>query len=310
MNEAVLRLLLGDYRTGWEKYEWRWKSIFAKEREFPAAKWNGEELREGTTLLVHAEQGYGDTIQFARFIPAVCRLGVNVVFEVQGELKPLYEKMPGVMVVGGGEKLPRFDLHCPLLSLPLRLGTTPQTIPPATPYLTAPAERLARWRDRVPGGQKRKVGITWSGNPKLLRDLQRSISLDCLAPVLELPGISFVTLNPAMAANDEEKLARLGNVVHLAKQFADFADTAAAMAELDLIISVDTSIAHLAGALGKPIWILLPYVPDWRWMLDRDDSPWYPTARLFRQPKPGDWDSVVATVRQELAGARWPVDEA
>jgi tetratricopeptide (TPR) repeat protein len=303
MNEAVLRLLLGDFRTGWEKYEWRWKSIGVKEREFPVAKWNGEALREGTTVLLHAEQGYGDTIQFARFIPLVSRLGVTVIFELHRELKPLYERMPGAMVIGGGETLPRFDLHCPLLSLPLTLGTTLDTIPPATPYVTAPVERLSRWRDRVPGGPRRKVGIAWSGNPKLLRDRQRSISLDSLSPVLELPGLSFVTLNPATAPEDEQKLARLGNVVHLAKDFSDFADTAAAMAQLDLIISVDTSIAHLAGALGKPVWILLPYVPDWRWMLDRGDSPWYPTARLFRQPKSGDWASVVATIRQELAGA-------
>jgi Glycosyltransferase family 9 (heptosyltransferase) len=187
----------------------------------------------------------------------------------------------------------------------LRLGTTLDTIPPATPYLNAPAERLAGWRDRVPGGPGRKVGIAWSGNPKLLRDRQRSISLDSLSLVLELPGISFVTLNPALAPEDEKKLARLGNVVHLAKDFSDFADTAAAMAQLDLIISVDTAIAHLAGALGKPVWILLPYVPDWRWMLDRHDSPWYPTARLFRQPKSGDWASVIATIRQELAGTHY-----
>lgn len=298
LNEAVLRLLLGDYRAGWEKYEWRWKSAGIEPRDFPVPMWDGEALEEGARLLLHAEQGYGDTIHFARFIPQVLRRGATVIFELQPALKPLYENMPGVTVVGRGEALPRFDRHCPLLSLPLRLGTTVETIPPATPAITAPPERLARWRDRL-DGQTRKVGIAWSGNPKLVRDRQRTIAIDRLAPLMELPGLSFVTLNPTTTPEEETRLAALG-VVHLAREFADFADTAAVISNLDLVISVDTAVAHLAGAMGKPVWILLPFVPDWRWMLGRDDSPWYPSARLFRQETPGDWAGVVARVKQEL----------
>ena len=310
-NEAVLRLLLGDFLAGWAKYEWRWKSAGIKEREFPVPPWNGEALREGATLLVHAEQGYGDTIQFVRYIPELLsrlsgrtsRLGLNLVLEIQPELKPLYADMPGVRVIGRGEPSPRFDFHCPLLEVYRCVLGRRRTIPPAFPGMTPPVERMARWRDRIPGRDRRTIGIAWSGNPKLLRDRQRSIALDRLAPMLDGTGLSVVTLNPGLTEEEEKQLAPLG-IVHLAKQFTDFADTAAVIAQLDLVISVDTAVAHLAGALGKPVWILLPFVPDWRWMLDREDSPWYPTARLFRQPRSGDWDSVIARVKRELADVR------
>ena len=303
-NEAVLRLLLGDYEAGWPKYEWRWKSAGLKEREFPVSPWDGEALREGDTLLVHAEQGYGDTIQFVRYIPQllrqlgtrlspqpapeISRLGPNLVLEVQPELKALYADLPGVRVVGRGEPVPRFDVHCPLLSLPLRLGTTAGTIPAATPYLTPPAERIARWRDRVPGEEKRKIGIAWSGNPKLLRDRQRSIALERLVPMLDSPGLSVVTLNPGLSAAEETQLAPLA-ILHLAKQFSDFADTAAVIAQLDLVISVDTAVAHLAGAIGKPVWILLPYSPG----LALD-------ARSRGQPVVSDGEAVSAAAIRRL----------
>jgi len=302
-NEATLRLLLGEYRRGWEKYEWRSKVENSRlgQRDFSVGRWRGEELPGGTTMLLHTEQGLGDTIQFARYAPLVARRGAKVILEVQGALMTLCKGISGVTVIGRSEPLPRFDLHCPLLNLPAVFDTTVETIPAQVPYVSVPSDQIVRWGERLPRDKDLKIGVAWSGNHRFLRDHYRSMTLAQFAPILDTPEISFVTLNPGLSMEDQTAVTTQRNVIHLAKQFSDFVDTAAVIENLDLVITTDTSIAHLAGALGKPVWILLCHVADWRWLLDRNDSPWYPTARLFRQHRLGDWTDVIREVEAELA---------
>jgi hypothetical protein len=214
-------------------------------------------------------------------------------------LQPLLSQLEGVTVVAAGAPLPAFDLHCPLLSLPLALGTRLETIPDAIPYLAAPAERVAYWRDRLPAGIPR-AGFVWSGQPSHKNDSNRSIALSRFAALFRNPLIRCVSLQSDLRAEDSEAMRELPDLVHLGGGFRDFADTAAVISLLDVVVSVDTAVAHLAGALGKPVVILLPYSADFRWMRDRADSPWYPTAELFRQPAFGDWDSVIARVAERL----------
>jgi len=300
--EAAMTLLtLGDFDAGWKEYEWRWKAgAFARHRrQFNAPLWLGDEPVSGKTILLHAEQGFGDTIQFIRYAPLLASRGAKVICEVQPELQPLLARLEGVTVVAAGAPLPAFDLHCPLLSLPLAFRTRPETIPAAIPYLAAPPERLAVWQNRLPAG-RRRAGFVWSGQPSHKNDSNRSIALSRLAALFENPLIQYFSLQSDLRAADGEALRGLPNLVHLGDGFRDFADTAAAIALLDVVISVDTAVAHLAGALGKPVFILLPYAADFRWMRERDDTPWYPTAKLFRQPAFGDWDSVIDRVHDEL----------
>jgi len=298
--EALLRC--GDYPDGWRKYEWRRKQNGSglEARDLAVGMWDGGELRPGTRILLHAEQGLGDTIQFARYVPEVARRGASVIFEVQGALKTLAQCLRGVSVVGRGETLPPFDLHCPLLSLPLAFNTTLENIPATVPYLSAPPDRLDAWRDCFADFRIPKIGVAWSGNASFGRDHHRSMTLAQFRPVLDTPGMAFVRLNPAISPEDHAMFASHFGMFELKRRIGDFADTAAIVAHLDLVITTDTSIAHLAGALGKPVWILLSHIADWRWLLDRSDSPWYPTARLFRQSRLGDWGSVTWTVREEL----------
>jgi tetratricopeptide (TPR) repeat protein len=300
--EAAMTLLtLGDFDAGWKEYEWRWKAgAFARHRrQFNAPLWLGDEPVSGKTILLHAEQGFGDTIQFIRYAPLLGGRGAKVICEVQPELQPLLARLEGVTVVAAGAPLPAFDLHCPLLSLPLAFRTRPETVPAVIPYLAAPPERLAVWQDRLPAG-RRRAGFVWSGQPSHKNDSNRSIALSRLAALFENPLIRYFSLQSDLRAADGEALRGLPNLVHLGDGFRDFADTAAAIALLDVVISVDTAVAHLAGALGKPVFILLPYAADFRWMRERDDTPWYPTAKLFRQPAFGDWDSVIDRVHDEL----------
>jgi tetratricopeptide (TPR) repeat protein len=298
---AMTQLTLGNFDAGWKAYEWRWKaSAFARHRAQPQAPlWLGDEPIAGKTILLHAEQGFGDTIQFIRYAPLVAKRGAEVICEVQPELQPLLSQFEGIAVMAAGEPRPAFDRHCPLLSLPLAFRTQRETIPAAIPYLTAPAERVAHWRDRLPRGRPR-AGFVWSGQRSHKNDSNRSIELSRLAALFENPPVDCFSLQSDLRDADAEVLRGLPNLVHLGGNLRDFADTAAVISLLDVVISVDTAVAHLAGAMGKPVVILLPHAADFRWMRIRDDTPWYPTARLFRQPAFGDWDSVIVRLRDQL----------
>jgi len=301
-NNLCLALLLkGDFENGLPHHEWRWRvqGLRMGGRRFDRPAWRGEPLN-GARILLHAEQGAGDTLQFLRYAPLVAARGGRVLIVVPPELKRLAMSVKGVeQVIGGDEPLPAFDQHCALLSLPLAFGTTMATIPGEVPYLAAPEPLLAEWRARLGASASPRVGLIWAGRPEHRRDRDRSIALAALAPLADT-GATFYALQKGPAA-EQAKTPPPGMVLHdLDGAFTDFADTAAAMAALDLVISVDTSPAHLAGAIGKPVWVLLAQAPDWRWFLEREDSPWYPTARLFRQPTRGDWASVIARVAAEL----------
>jgi tetratricopeptide (TPR) repeat protein len=298
---AMTRLTLGDFDAGWRAYEWRWRTgAFARQRrQLQAPLWLGDAPVSGKTMLLHTEQGFGDTIQFIRYAPLLADRGAKVVCEVQPELKPLLSPLADIRIIAAGEPLPAFDLHCPMLSLPLAFATTPETIPARIPYLRAPAERLAHWRDRLPAGRPR-AGVVWSGSPSHKNDSNRSIPLARLAALFQDPPLRCFSLQGELRDADREVLRGLPGLVHLGGELRDFADTAAVISLLDVVISVDTAVAHLAGAMGKPVVILLPHAADFRWMRDRDDSPWYPTAKLFRQPAFGDWDGVIVRLRDEL----------
>jgi tetratricopeptide (TPR) repeat protein len=302
---GLIALSQGDFAAGWQGYEWRFKvKEIGSPRDFAQPQWRGDAALEGRTILLHAEQGFGDTIQFARYAPLVAASSAAVVLEVQPPLATLLRGMPGVSkLLCRGEPLPEFDLHCPLGSLPLAFATTVETIPAPIP-MRPPAERIAAWRARLPAATPR-VGLVWSGDARHRNDRARSMAFEMLAPLIGTPGICFVSLQKEARATDLQALRRCGNVSDIAARIEDFADTAAAISLLDLVITVDTSVAHLAGSLGKPVWILLPVAVDWRWLTDREDSPWYATARLFRQSSPGDWPGVIARMQQELTNQRF-----
>lgn len=301
-NGAMCRLLLGDFDAGWKQHEWRWQAehLRGKKRNFHPSQWSGGDIA-GRTILLHAEQGFGDTIQFCRYATLVAALGAAVILEVQQPLQKLMGNLAGPsQIVGRGSHLPDFDVHCPLLSLPSVFATGVSSIPAQTPYLRASPEAAASWNKRLEPGQRPRIGLAWSGSPTHGNDQNRSIHLSDLAPLLHLDA-TFVSLQKELRVPDQTTLKDYKQVIRLEDSIVDFHDTAAIVSSLDLVISVDTSAAHLAGALGKPVWVLLPASPDWRWMLGRDDSPWYPTARLFRQERAGDWDSVIERVRGELS---------
>lgn len=297
MNQCLLQLLVGDYANGWRNYEVRWK-VYTP-RVFQQPLWLGAPLK-GARILLHAEQGLGDSLQFLRYVPLVQAAGGRVILDLPANLRRLAAQLPGLeALVNTGDPLPAFDCYCPLMSLPLALGTRLETIPARVPYLAPPAEALAKAARLAWPERKLRVGLAWTGNPSHPKNRSRSVSLDLLTPLFGMEGIEFFSLQMGQAAAD--LAARKLPVTDLAPATGDMADTAAQMAYLDLVISIDTSMAHLAGALGRPVWVLLCSVPDWRWLLDREDSPWYPTARLFRQPKAGDWAAVIERVRAELA---------
>lgn len=302
LHLAMSRLLEGDFEGAWPDYLWRWKTrMYAPHRrDFPQPEWLGHRSLAGQTILLHAEQGFGDTLQFCRYAARVRDLGARVVLEVQPALKALLRSLDGPdRVLARGEALPAFDTHCPLLSLPGALGTRLATIPTQVPYLGADPDRVAAWSGRLGSADRLRVGLAWSGNPGHLNDRNRSVALAELAALLALP-CTFVSLQKAPHKADLAVLRAHPEVLDFGDELGDFADTAALVAGLDVVLAVDTAVAHLAGALGKPTWLLLPYAPDWRWLLGRRDSPWYPTMRLFRQPAPGDWAGVVAEVAAEL----------
>ncbi len=296
-NEALALLTVGDYARGFVEYEWRWKRAAIARRSIGKPLWLGEYPIGRKAILLHAEQGLGDTIQFARYAPLLAEGGASVMLEVQSELKDLLSGLAGVRVFARGEALPAFDVHCPLGSLPLALKTTLQTVPAGIPYLRASEERLAKWRPRLDVLPGKRVALAWAGNPNHINDRNRSIALARLAPLLSAPGVSVVGVQREVPQGDR---AALAGMTHLGDELADFQDTAAVLALCDLVISVDTSVAHLAGAMGRPLWVLLPFWPDWRWTLDGARSPWYPDARLYRQGADLDWDPVIARLRAKM----------
>jgi Flp pilus assembly protein TadD len=304
-NLGTALLTMGEFAAGWPEYEWRWKTpqMIATARRFPRPQWRGE-AAAGQRLLIHAEQGSGDTLQFCRYAPLAAARGLKVIVEAPAPLVRLLRGLDGIeAVVTAGETLPDFDLHCPMLSLPLALGTTLATVPAATPYLHADAAAAAAWHARLAEWPTEgpRVGLVWAGNPSLdqparaAMDRRRSIPPERLAPLFALPGLRFFSLQKGGSP-----LPPGAPVTDLMAEMADFADTAALVANLDLVIAVDTSVAHLAGALGRPVWLLDRADPDWRWMLGRGDSPWYPSLRIFRQPSAGDWETVMTDVAKAL----------
>jgi FkbM family methyltransferase len=305
INEGLVRLALDDYANGWKKYSWRnLKTSFGQGKKRPPRPlWLGNWDISGKTILLCSEEGLGDTVQFCRYVPLVAQRGARVILAVQRPLSTLMAGLQGASVVcDQGEPVPPFDGFCPLLSLPGAFATKLETIPAAVPYLSVEPDAAARWRRRLDGDGGAKVGIVWAGNPQHRNDARRSIAAETLLPLLRVQGARWFSLQVGERAAD---LARLphGLVADLSPHLSDFAETAAAIASLDLVICVDTAVAHLAGAMGKPVWVLLPFSADWRWLRYRSDSPWYPTARLFRQPAPGDWPSVVMQVRDLVS--RW-----
>jgi Tfp pilus assembly protein PilF len=345
LNEGLCRLTIGDFDLGWQKYEWRWKKKHGiNPHNFSQPLWLGQESLQNKTILLHAEQGLGDTIQFCRYAQNVAALGATVILEVQPSLKTLLRNVAGVAsIIAQGEKLPAFDVHCPLLSLPLAFHTDLNSIPfsqgssvntafhpayhlvyqniasallrlkrfvlatkiPIAPltetgkYLTIDATRKAVWKNKLGLKTLPRVGLVWSGNLTHANDRNRSIPLPDFAQIIN-PKAQFFSLQKELRAADKLLLNQRTDINFVGDDLKDFADTAALIDLMDLVITVDTSIAHLAGAMGKPVWILLPFNSDWRWLLDRNDSPWYPSARLFRQLALGNWHSVIATVKQEL----------
>jgi Tfp pilus assembly protein PilF len=304
--ESLEHLRIGDFDNGWRQYEWRWlrEDATAFRRNFAQPLWLGSESLSGKTILLHADQGMGCTLQFIRFLPMVARQAAKVIIEVQRPLVPLLTGLAGAAAVcARGDPLPPFDRHCPLLSLPLALGTTVETIPAAVPYISAPPADISRWRDRIAAGDAISVGLTWAGNKAHSNDYNRSVPLERLLPLLRLSGLHFVSLQQELRDGDARILDSM-NVARLGESLQNFAETAAIISQLDLVIAVDTAVGHLAGALASPVWILLPFSADWRWFLHRDDSPFYPTARLFRQRAIDDWDGVIARVREALGSVQ------
>ena len=301
-NEGIARLLMGDLRGGLQGYEGRFQKTEQppRIRQFSKPRWTGDDISR-KRILLHSEQGLGDTIQFARYVPQVARRAAEVILEVQMPLKALLAKLDGVSrIYAYGEPLPAFDTHQYLLSLGAVFKTDLDTIPAEVPYLAAPADRAMKWKQRLPSPRGPRVGLVWAGNPDYSADAMRSIGLARLAPILSVPGVQFVSLHREVRAEDAPHLRNAPHVIHFGAELADFADTAAVVAQLDLVIGSDTAVIHLAGALAKPVWLLTKFSPDWRWLLDREDNPWYPTFKLYRQPRIGDWESVVARVRQDL----------
>jgi tetratricopeptide (TPR) repeat protein len=299
-NEALALLTIGEYGRGFEQYEWRWRRAGIARRNPGKPLWLGEYPLGRKTILLHAEQGLGDTIMFVRYAPLLAQGGARVILEVQPELKELLATIDGVTVVARGEALPPFDVHCPLGSLPLATKTTLASVPGATPYLHASEARVERWRPRLAALPGKRVALAFAGNPDHINDRNRSIALERLRPLLEMPGVSVVSVQRDVRDGDRELLGDRTLITDLGAELADFSDTAAVLALADLVITVDTAVAHLAGALGRPTLILLPFWPDWRWTLDRETSPWYPDLRLLRQGADGAWDPVIERVRSEL----------
>ena len=311
-NRSLVRLVLGDLEGGWSEYEWRWRCADFSIPRLRQPLWDGAPLN-GRTILLYTEQGLGDTLLFVRFLPRVKERGGNVVLAAPESLHPLLARCAGIdRLVARNGALPDFDVHCPLLSLPHVLGTTFATVPAPIPYLHADPERVERWGRELAAIPAFKVGITWQGNPAIVYDRERSIPLARFAPLSRVEGVALFSLQKGPGTEQLSELSGELAIADLAERLdrsgGAFEDTAAVLRHLDLVITCDTALAHLAGALGVAVWIALPTVPDWRWFLGRDDSPWYPSVRLFRQTREKSWDEpfqrITEALRKAVAAAR------
>jgi tetratricopeptide (TPR) repeat protein len=309
-NRAQTNLLLGEFEHGWREYEWRWRDGTDDHGFAAATQWTGAQALAGKTVLVHHEQGFGDTLQFIRFTGRLRAAGARVVLRVQDALLPLLHGYPDVdEVIGASTAAPPFDYHIPLMSLAFALKVRAADLATRGAYLHADPARIARWDGLLAplpsatGKRCPRVGVVWSGSRGHLNDRNRSMPLAQFEPIFEA-NADFVSLQKDVRENDRARLSQLverGALRDVSTQLDDFADTAALIAHLDLVIAVDTAVAHLAAALGKPVWVALPFTPDWRWQLERSDSPWYPGMRLFRQTRRGDWSDVIDALRSALA---------
>lgn len=302
-NKGITLLLKGDYAGGWPLYEARWQAIGPRARlpDFTEPLWTGQQPLAGRTILLHHEQGLGDTLMALRYVPLLARQGARVVLQMPAALADMAAGVPGAnsVVVEGGA-LPPFDLQCPMMSLPLAFGTTLQDVPREIPYLYAPESRQAAWRERLGPHRRPRIGLVWSGSRSQAFD-QRPVPLRKLWPLLERDA-DFISLQQEYRPEDETLLRGDDRIRDCAAELKDLADTAALVMQLDLVVTIDTAVAHLAGGLGKPVWLLLAFAADYRWLLEREDSPWYPSLRLFRQAGFGDWDPVLARLGTALDG--------
>ncbi|HEX5393346.1 MAG TPA: tetratricopeptide repeat protein [Rhodocyclaceae bacterium] len=299
-NEALCLLLNGQFAAGWDMYEWRWQMAEHGHAPSMPLAWSGQESIAEKTVLLWAEQGFGDTLQFCRYVSLLAARGAHVVLEVQPALVPLLQSLPGVYrVIAAGSERPAYDWHCPLLSLPRAFATDMHSIPAEVPYIACPESKRVHWNERLGAGSGPRVGLVWSGSPTHKGDQWRSIPLRLLRSLAEIRGAEFFSLQADVREADRAALSSLP-IRHFGGDLNDFSDTAALADAMDLVVTVDTSVAHLAGALGKPVWIMLPHFPDWRWLLERTDSPWYPTVRLFRQTQRCEWGAVIEEVAASL----------
>jgi tetratricopeptide (TPR) repeat protein len=303
MNQAFSYLASGALMHGWKQYEWRWKLASSDrfKRDFKQPRWNGKEKLRGKSIFIHSEQGFGDTINFCRYIKMLNDLGAHVIFEVQRPLVSLLRTLAGAGdVIAEGSPLPHFDYYCPLMSLPGLLKTTLTTIPAPGQYIFSNAEHVARWRARLPDSSLPRIGICWSGSPTQENDRNRSIPLSQFVEALP-PGALYVSLQKEVREHDLAALASRPDIIHFGDQIDDFSDTAALIELVDEVVSVDSSVAHLAGAMNQPLCLLLAFNADWRWLSRRRDSPWYHSATLYRQQQIGDWADVLSDARGYIA---------
>lgn len=306
-NKALLLLLAGDFKRGWPLYEWRWKrtEFATRKRPFSQPVWLGDVSLEGKTILLHNEQGLGDLIQFCRYVPLLARRGARVIMEAPRQMMDLFRSLDGaVELVPRGDPLPSFDMHCSVLSLPLALRMTSEAMPAAHGYLQCDPKRRLDWERRLGPKSVCRVGLVWSGSSGHVNDRNRSIPLQKMLPYLP-DRCDYVCLQRELRDGDRDVLRNHGGIRFFGDEIGDFSDTAALCQLMDLVLTVDTSVAHLAGALGKETWLLLPFHPDWRWLLDRNDSPWYASMRLFRQRTAGNWNDVLVDLQKSIA-SRFP----
>ena len=299
-NKALIKISLGEYEEGWELYEWRWKSFSKKwARHYEKPLWLGEESLKGRSILIYPEQGYGDFIQFYRYIPKLQALGARIILETPAPLISLItESSTEVEIVESGRKLPKFDFQCPIMSLPLAFKTNLNSIPNKFPYVKAGPEKIKAWQEKLGVKTKKRIGLAWSGSKEHKNDHNRSIALAQLSSLLKMP-FEFHSLQKEIKGADLDSFENSAIRNHQ-DDISDFSDTAALIENMDLVITVDTAIAHLAGSLNKPFFLLLPFHADYRWMLDRSDSPWYVTGKLFRQNQVGDWGAMIYDLKHHL----------
>ena len=297
-NLSLALLLSGNYEEGWRWYEWRFYKGGATPPTFDKPRWHLDAPSDAR-VLVWAEQGYGDAMQFVRYVPMVKARAATVILNIHPNLRRLLDGFGGAVTVAPGEDMPEYDFHIAMLSLPGLFGTTVDSVPANIPYFSVDSERMACWRERL-AGDGLAIGLSWRGNPENQNDRYRSVDPTLLGPLLHVPGCRFFSLQKAPAAGDWDILADVGQITDLGPELGDFFETAAVIEALDLVITVDTATAHLAGGLGKRSWLMLPFIPDWRWMLDAEESPWYPSLRLFRQKELDSWPEVIERMTVEL----------